>query len=170
MEIRPGRRDDLPALAALYDHYVEHTAITFDTEPFGVLGRTAWLESFAETGPHRLLAAVERGTAVGYASSHTFRPKAAYAQTVETSIYLAPTATRRGLGRALYEALLALLRAEPGVHRACAGITLPNPASIALHERCGFVPVGTFREVGFKHGRYWDVRWYEKDLASGMDA
>ena len=161
--LRAARPEDLPALARIYDHYIVHTAITFDLEPFGTEGRRGWFETFAPTGRHRLLVADAGDTAVGYACSHPFRPKGAYATSVETSVYLDPDAAGRGLGTRLYEALFAEL-ANEDVHRAYAGITLPNDASQALHARFDFAHVGTFREVGLKHERYWDVAWYEKRL------
>ena len=161
--IRPARPHDLAPLAAIYDHYVANTAITFDLEPFGVEGRRPWLAEFADHGRHRLFVADVGGEAVGYASSHAFRPRGAYATSVETSIYLAPAWTGNGLGVRLYTALFDALASED-VHRAYAGITLPNDASLALHARFGFERVGAFHEVGFKHGRYWDVVWLEKRL------
>ena len=125
--------------------------------------RRPWLAQFAETGRHRLFVADVDGEAVGFASSHGFRPKGAYATSVETSIYLAPGSTGRGIGARLYDALFDALARED-VHRAYAGITLPNAASTTLHERHGFARVAVFDEVGFKHGRYWSVAWYEKRL------
>jgi phosphinothricin acetyltransferase len=90
-----------------------------------------------------------------------FRPKAAYETSVETSIYIDPAWTGQGVGRMLYGRLFAAIETED-VHRAYAGVTLPNQASIALHEGFGFIPVGVFTHAGRKLGRYWDVRWYEK--------
>lgn len=165
--IRSARRPDLPALVRIYNHYVAHTWVTFDTEPFAVEERAPWFEGFAESGPHRLLVAEIDGEAGGYASSRPFAAKAAYASSVETTIYLDPARVGRGVGRPLYRALLDALEAEPGVHRAYAGIALPNDASVALHEKLGFAPAGTFREVGFKLGGYRDVRWYERDVSGG---
>jgi phosphinothricin acetyltransferase len=164
VRVRPASRSDLPALVALYNHYVEHTPITFDTEPWTVEARTPWFDAFSPDGPHRLLVAEQDGIAAGYASSTTFRAKRAYHRTVETTVYVHVDHTRRGIGCALYEALLDAMHAEPDVHRALAGITLPNPGSVALHERLGFRTVGTFTEVGWKFGRYWDVRWYEREV------
>ena len=161
--IRAAEPRDLEPLARLYDHYIENTAITFDIEPYGTEGRRPWFESFATTGPHRLVVADADGLAVGYASSQTFRAKAAYATSVETSIYLDPAWTGRGVGVRLYSALFEILAGED-VHRAYAGVTLPNDASIVLHERFGFERVGVFREVGRKNGEYWDVAWFEKPL------
>lgn len=104
-----------------------------------------------------------RGALLGYATSSAFRPKAAYATSVEVTVYCAPHAGGRGIGTLLYEALFAEL-AKEDVHRAYAGITQPNPASARLHARFGFRPVGVHTEVGRKFGRYWDVAWYQKDL------
>jgi phosphinothricin acetyltransferase len=163
MRIRPADASDLDALARIYDHYVLHTAATFDLAPFGAEGRRAWLDGFARNGRHRLLVADTADGVVGYACSQPLRRKGAYATSVETSIYLDPRAQGRGLGQQLYEALFGSLASED-VHRAYAAIALPNPASITLHERVGFAHVGTFSEVGHKLGRYWDVAWYEKPL------
>ena len=161
--IRRGRESDLGPLTAIYNHYVEKTAITFDLEPFTVESRRPWFAPFAERGRHQLFVAEEAGRPIGWACTHRFRDKRAYETTVETSIYLAPDATGRGLGAALYERLFAALAGED-VHRAVAGITLPNEASVALHRRFGFTDVGVYREVGRKHGRYWDVLWLERAL------
>jgi len=97
----------------------------------------------------------------GYASSSRYRIKPAYETSIETSIYLAPEATGKGIGTKLYAALFDALRGED-VHRAYAGISLPNPASIALYEKFGFKRAGLYTEQGRKFGRYWDVAWYEK--------
>ncbi|MYU51938.1 MULTISPECIES: GNAT family N-acetyltransferase [Streptomyces] len=104
------------------------------------------------------------GTALlGYATSGPLRPKAAYATSVEVSVYCAPRAVGRGIGTLLYQALFDAL-ADEAVHRAYAGITQPNEASARLHARFGFRHLGTYGEVGHKFGRYWDVAWYEKRL------
>ena len=161
--IRPATEADRPAIVDLYNHYIRETAITFDIEPWTLEARAPWFAQFAEAGPHRLMVAEEAGGLAGYAGSMPFRPKAAYARSVETTIYLAPDATGRGLGRVLYEALFAALEGEP-VHRLLAGITLPNEASEALHRALGFEPCGHYREVGWKFGRYWDVRWMDRGL------
>jgi phosphinothricin acetyltransferase len=161
--MRYARPEDLASLTEIYNHYVKATPITFDIEPFTVEARRPWIEQFAEQGPHRLLVAEVSDRILGYACSQRFRVKAAYDTSVETSIYLAPDATGRGLGRRLYAALFEALRGED-LHRAYAGITLPNAASIALHRSAGFRRIGLYREVGRKFGRYWDVEWYEKEL------
>lgn len=165
IRIRTATEASLPALVRLYNHYVTNTHITFDVSPLKAQERRGWFGGFSTTGPHRLLMAEDGGRPVGYASSSPFRPKPAYHRSVETTIYLDPGAAGRGIGLLLYGALLEALEAEPLAHRAYAGIALPNPGSIALHERLGFRLAGTFREVGFKFGQYWDVNWYEKDLS-----
>lgn len=161
--LRPARDDDLPRLTEIYNHYIINTPITFDLDPVTVDERRPWLAQFAEAGPHRLLVAEEAGDVVGYAGSHQFRTKKAYDTTVETTIYCAPGHAGRGIGPALYAALFDALRGED-VRMAIAGITVPNPASIVLHERFGFTLAGLMHDVGRKFGRYWDVAFYEKRL------
>lgn len=161
--IRVGRDADLSALTDLYNHYVRETPITFDIEPFTLEARRAWLRGFGERGRHQLLVAEREGRLLGFACSRKFREKAAYDASVETTVYLAADAAGEGLGTRLYAALFERLAGED-VRRALAGITLPNPASLALHRRFDFELVGVFHEVGYKFGRTWDVAWYEKAL------
>jgi phosphinothricin acetyltransferase len=161
--IRNAEKADLPAVTDIYNHYVTHSHATFDLEPFTVEQRRSWLAHYAADGPHRLLVGECDGIIAGYASSSPFRPKPAYRSSVETSIYLHPDQVGRGRATRLYATLIAqLARAE--VHRAYAGIALPNDASIALHRRLGFEPIGTYSEAGYKHGRYIDVQWYQREL------
>jgi phosphinothricin acetyltransferase len=161
--IRPGTDADLPALTDLYNHYVRTSVFTFDIEPYSVAAREPWFAQFALTGRHRILVATDDGVLQGYVCTQQYRVKAAYETSVETSIYLRPGATGQGLGRQLYTALFALVRGED-LHRAYAGITQPNAASVALHERMGFALVARFGEVGRKFGQYRDVYWYERAL------
>jgi phosphinothricin acetyltransferase len=100
---------------------------------------------------------------LGYATSSPFRPKPGYLTSVETSVYLRPDATGHGLGTLLYRAVFDALAGQD-LHRAYAGVALPNDASVRLHERLGFREIGTFVEVGRKFGRYWDVLWFERSL------
>lgn len=165
VQVRPGVEADLDALTALYNHYVRETAITFDTAIFSPEERRPWLLSHPEDGPHRLMVATTADSQeiLGYSTSSPFRMKPAYATSVETTVYVAPDAGGRGVGTLLYAALFEALSGED-LHRAYAGIALPNEASARLHERFGFRHVGTYREVGRKFGRYWDVAWYERPL------
>src|SRR6185503_3237859 len=137
---------DLPALTDIYNHYIVNTPITFDLHPFTVEARRDWFRQHAG-GRYRLLVAEDgRGRAVGYASSSQFRIKAAYDTTVESSVYCHADVVGRGVGTALYGALFELLKDED-INRIVAGVTLPNAASVALHERCGFRRVGVFSTV-----------------------
>lgn len=167
MLIRPALADDLAQVAAVYDREVSSGTATFDLEPRPL---AAWQERLASTEPgDHLLVAVDGdsdgpdGALAGYASSSPFRPKAGYRFTRETTIYLAPHAQGRGVGRRLYGELLARLAAD-GMHLALAAVALPNPASLALHRSCGFEEVGVMREVGHKHDRWLDVMWLQKRL------
>lgn len=162
MKIRPAIAEDVPRLLEIYNHYVERTHVTFDLEPVALETRMGWFEGFAQSGPHRLFVATEGPDLLGYASSSSFRSKPAYARSVETSIYLAHGRVGTGAGTTLYLHLLDALVAEPQVHRAYGGVAIPNDASLALHQRCGFKRIATFTEVGFKFGRYWDVTWFER--------
>jgi phosphinothricin acetyltransferase len=163
LRLRRGTEADLVPLTALYNHYIEHTPISFDLEPFEVEQRRLWFAAFGSSGRHQLFVAEATGRLLGYACSHVFRPKAAYASSVETSVYCAPEAVGKGLGRRLYGRLFEALARED-VHRAYAGVTLPNPASVGLHEALGFKRLAVYSEVGRKFGRYWDVLWPEKSL------
>jgi HAD superfamily hydrolase (TIGR01509 family) len=163
VEVRPGRRTDLPALTELYNHYVRETVATFDVEPWTVEARGPWFDHYSEAGRHRLLVAVDGESLRGYATSSMFRSRVAYQPSVETSVYLDPAAVGRGVGSMLYQRLFAELAAED-VHRAFAGIAMPNPASVRLHRRFGFTDVGTFGEVGRKNGEWWDVLWMQRPL------
>ncbi|MCF3130972.1 GNAT family N-acetyltransferase [Streptomyces olivochromogenes] len=165
VQVRPGVESDLEVLTDLYNHYVRETPITFDTANFTPEERRPWLLSHPEDGPYRLMVAVDVDSQriLGYATSSPYRPKPAYSTSVEVTVYVAPDAGRRGVGTLLYKSLFEAL-ADEDLHRAYAGIAQPNEASTRLHERLGFRHVGTYREVGRKFGRYWDVAWYEKDL------
>ncbi|MFI9722107.1 GNAT family N-acetyltransferase [Streptomyces sp. NPDC052396] len=163
IRVRPAETGDLEQLTSLYNHYVTHTPVTFDIEPVAIDQRRAWLAAHPGTGRHRVLVAEEAGTVVGYASSGPFRERRAYETSVETSVYLLPGHTGRGLGGLLYSELFEVLAAED-VHRAYAGITQPNEASMRLHQRFGFRPAGLLRQVGRKFGSFWDVAWLERPL------
>jgi len=159
--IRPAIAADLPRLTEIYNHYVIHTAVTFDIEPYTVEGRALWFSQFVTSGRYRLFVAEQPGSVLAYAGTTRFRPKVAHETTVETSIYCAPEAVGKGIGSRLYHVLCAAVEGED-IRRFVAGYTLPNPASTALHERFGFQRVGIFTENGRKFGRYWDVAWNER--------
>ena len=160
--IRPAGENDLAPITAIHNYYVENTHLSFDVRAFSADQRRPWFVEHCAGGRYRLMVAEsEQHGIIAYASSGRFRSKEAYDTTVEVSIQCAPGYRSRGVGTRLYGELFALLAAED-VRCAVAGIALPNPASVALHERMGFHAIGKFRQVGRKFDRYWDVLWMQK--------
>lgn len=166
VRVRSATLDDLPALTDIYNHYIVETPVTFDLAPLEPGDRREWFDAHRGSPRYQLLVADAGGVIAGYATTSRWRPKAAYERTVESTVYCRHGHAGRGIGRCLYTALFEAL-AGTDVHRVVAGVTLPNPASIALHERFGFTSVGVFREVGYKFGRYWDVGWFERPMGRG---
>ncbi len=157
-------------MARIFDHYVQHTAVSFHDTPPTV---EAWTTQMAAGARYPWLVATRPGEAnvaevVGFAYASEHLPRAAYRWSVNTTIYLQDGLQRQGIGRRLYGALLRSLRGLRLVN-AYGGITLPNAPSEALHRALGFRPVGIYEAVGFKHGTWRDVAWYHCRLAS-MDA
>lgn len=163
LRIRAAAAHDLPRLTEIYNHYVLHTPITFDLEPFTVEERATWFDQFAPVGRYRLLVAEENNSVVGYGGTTRFRTKAAFDTTVEATIYCAPEAVGKGIGQRLFASLLQAIEQED-IHRIVGGYTLPNPGSASLLDKFGFQPVGVFRESGRKFNRYWDVAFLERPL------
>ncbi|MGR3913540.1 MAG: GNAT family N-acetyltransferase [Gammaproteobacteria bacterium] len=161
LTIRPAARADAAEINRIYNHYVRHTTATFDTEPWSLARREAWLAEFAP--PYFLLTAEDGDGLIGFAFNRGFRPKPAYSRSTETTIYTRRRA--RGAGGALYAELFARITASE-LHRAFAVIALPNPASVAFHRRFGFRHIGTLSEAGYKFGRYIDTAWFEKVIES----
>ena len=161
MTIRPATQHDLAGMAAIYAEQVRGGISTFDLEPPPA---SYWAHRVAsdEPGDH-VLVDEEGGEVVGFAYASSYRPRPGYRLTRETSVYLAEEARGGGRGRRLYDALLPRLTAD-GMHVALALIALPNPASVALHEACGFEHLGTMREVGRKFDRWLDTAWYQRML------
>jgi L-amino acid N-acyltransferase YncA len=159
--IRTAGEADVAGIAAIYDEQVRTGISTFDLEPPPA---SYWSHRLAseEPGDHFLVADVD-GAVVGFAYAGSYRPRPGYRLTRETSVYLDPAVRGRGLGRRLYDDLLPLLAAD-GMHVALALVALPNPASVALHEACGFTHLGTMREVGHKFERWIDTAWYQRTL------
>lgn len=164
MVVRPATLDDAPACAAIYAPYVTDTAVSFEEEPPDVAEMARRMEA-----AHVWLVLEDEGEVVGYAYAGTFHARAAYRWATETSVYLRRGFERRGGGRALYAVLLPLLK-ERGFTSAITGMTLPNPGSVGLHASLGFEPVGTYRNIGFKHGAWHDVAWAQLLLADGDSA
>jgi phosphinothricin acetyltransferase len=161
--IRRCTTDDLEQLNDVYNHYIRTSPATFDLEEITIEDRRERFRHYAETGRYQVFVACEGDPVLGFASSSQFRPKRAYDPSVETSVYIGPDACGRGIGSLLYEALFTALEGED-IHRAYAGITLPNDASLALHQKFGFEERGRFTEQGRKFDKYWDVLWLEKEM------
>jgi phosphinothricin acetyltransferase len=160
--IRTVTPDDLEAVNDIYNHYVRTSHVMFDLECMTLEHRRAWLKEH-EPNRHPVLVATRDERIVGYASAGRFRARPGYDTTVETIVYVEHAASGTGVGTSLYGALFDML-AGRNLHRAVAGIALPNDASIALHLRTGFRQVAHFTEQGRKFERYWDVAWFERPL------
>lgn len=158
--LRLATTADAPSIAAIYRPYVETSRISFEERA----PDDSEMASRMQSPLHPWLVAEEAGRIVGFASSAPYHRRPAYRWTVETSIYVAQDAQSRGLGGALLSALIELLIRQ-GYVTAIAAIALPNPVSIALHERLGFAPAGTYRGVGFKLDEWADVSLWQRDLA-----
>ena len=156
--IRLVADSDVAAIAALYRPIVESTAISFETEP---PTPEDMRRRIGETLPsYPWLVYDVAGQVAGYAYATRHRVRAAYQWSVDTSIYIHPEFRRHGIGRGLYASLFAILAAQ-GYFNAYAGIALPNPASVALHESVGFQPLGVYRNVGYKLDAWHDVGWWQ---------
>jgi L-amino acid N-acyltransferase YncA len=159
VEIRVALESDAAALARIYNYYVMNTCATFEIraiEPADMAHRLA--RSSARDLPW--LVADDGGTVRGYAYAAPWKSREAYRYSVESTIYLDPDSTSRGIGRRLYAGLIDEL-GKCRVHAVIAGISLPNEQSVRLHERLGFRPIGIFREVGRKQDRWVDVGYWE---------
>lgn len=159
--IRMATAEDGEQIAAVYAPSVTSTVISFEMEPPSTAEMGRRITETLVT--HPWLVAERDGEVAGYARAGRFKERAAYQWSVETSVYVRTTAHRSGLGRALYGVLFDLLVLQ-GLYRAYAGVTLPNPASVGLHESLGFTPVGVYRAAGYKFGAWHDVGWWERGL------
>jgi L-amino acid N-acyltransferase YncA len=159
--IRVGEARDASAIAEIYRPVVLDTAISFELEPPDADEMRSRMEQTLRT--HPWLVHERNGRVAGYAYASVLRTRPAYRWSTETSVYVEPTQHGQGIGRSLYVALLAVL-ARQGFIAVFGGITLPNPASVRLHEALGFRPVGTFPHVGFKLGAWHDVGFWRRQL------
>jgi L-amino acid N-acyltransferase YncA len=161
MTVRLATPTDAPQIAAIYAPFCESTVVSFEFVAPTPQEMAARIETVTRQYPW--LALEDRGRVVGYAYATIHRERAAYAWSVDTAVYVAADARRRGVARTLYVKLFDVLVAQ-GYFKAYAGVSLPNPASVALHEALGFTPVGVYRGVGFKLGAWHDVAWYQRAL------
>jgi L-amino acid N-acyltransferase YncA len=161
VRIRFVRSDDAPALLEIYAPFVRETWISFEYEPPTVDEFRGRIETLSATKPW--LVAADGDLVLGYAYADGIRGRPAYQWAVETTVYVARASHRRGIARALYGVLFSALRVQ-GYASAWAGIALPNPRSVALHEALGFRAAGTWPDVGFKLGAWRDLGWWRLPL------
>jgi len=159
--IRLATAGDGPAIAAIYGPYCESTIISFEETPPSSEEMARRVVTIGATRPWIVLE--DRGRVIGYAYASPHHERTAYRWSVSTAVYIGSEHHRRGVGRALYTTLFALLRAL-GYRQATAGITLPNPASVGLHSAFGFAPVGVYRHIGYKMDGWRDVGWYQAEI------
>ncbi len=152
--------------AEIYAPHVEGSPVSFEEEAPDAAEMAARIERYGAS--HAWLVAEREGGVVGYAYATAFNQRPAYRWSASVSVYVGEGARGSGVGRALYEALLERLR-ESGFRMACAGITLPNEASVGLHESLGFEQTGLNREIGWKQGAWRDVGWFQLQLAPAPD-
>ena len=158
---------DGEAVAAIYRPAVESSVASFETDAPSASVMSQRMAATLERTPW--LVGISGGAVAGYAYAGRFRERAAYRWSVEISAYVDPAAHGRGIGRQLYEVLVPILRRQ-GFVNLLAGITLPNPASVRLHEAIGLELTGTYRRVGYKFGAWHDVAWYARRLAEPAGA
>ncbi len=162
MHIRAAVRADADAVTRIYNHYVRETIVTFESTELEVDEMARRIDATVNSGLPWIVAE-EGGSLVGYACASKWKNRHAYRYSVESTIYLDPAVTRRGIGRRLYGALLEQIR-DCGMHVVIGVISLPNPASAGLHEALGFRKVGEFQEVGYKLDRWIDVGYWQLTL------
>jgi L-amino acid N-acyltransferase YncA len=160
--IRLAEPTDAAEVAAIYRPYVTDAATSFEVDPPDATAMAGRIEAALTFAPW-LVCAHPDGRIFGYAYASRHRDRGAYRWSVDVAVYVHADHHRRGLGRTLYQTLFSLLRLQ-GFYAAHAGITLPNPASVALHESVGFRPVGVYRSVGWKLGSWHDVGWWQLRL------
>lgn len=159
--VRPVKHEDAADVAAIYRPVVEETPVSFETE---APSHDVMRNRIVATIPERpWLVCDLDGHVAGFAYASPHRSRDAYKWSVDSSIYVGKAFRRRGVARALYTALFGVLRVQ-GYVNVFAGITLPNPASVALHESMGFQSIGVYRQVGYKQGAWHDVAWWQRPL------
>jgi L-amino acid N-acyltransferase YncA len=159
--IRLAQESDAEAIQRIYAPFVLHTAVSFETEPPSVDEMRSRILKILARLPWLVCERNEKVIGYAYASPH--RERAAYGWSVDVTVYVHEDYRRYGVGKALYASLFQVLRLQ-GFYNAYAGVTLPNPGSVGLHEAMGFTPVGVYRTVGYKLGRWHDVGWWQLAL------
>ena len=167
--VRDAQVGDAVRVAPIYNHYITGTYATFETEPVSIDEMQERIMAITDDGYPFLACESGESGVIGYAYASRWKNRCAYSSTVETTVYLDPAFTGRGGGSLLMNRLIETI-SEAGYHAAIAGIALPNPASVALHERLGFTQVAHFRETGYKQDRWIDVGYWELLLVENRSA
>ena len=162
MNIRPTKLTDAAQIAEIYNYYIETSVATFETETIDSAEMEKRIAD-ALAGNYPFYIAEEKGEIIGYAYGHPFRARDAYRYTIEVSVYIKEGFEGKRTGTLLYEWLFGKI-SEGDFHSIVAGISLPNEASVKLHEKFGMAPVAHFKEVGFKFGRWIDTGYWQKVL------
>jgi L-amino acid N-acyltransferase YncA len=163
---RNATERDGEVCAAIYAPYVAETAVSFETEPPSAAEMAERIAGALRT--HAWVVLEDAGRVVGYAYGGPYKSRRAYRWSCEVSLYVEPGRQRTGGGRALYDALFSRL-GDRGFRTVVAGMTLPNDASAGFHSAMGFEPVGIYRHIGWKHGAWHDVAWFQRTIAAGQD-
>lgn len=161
--IRKASGEDAAAIAAIYNYYISDTVVTFETDVINAEDMVTRIASIQSSHLPWLVAEDATGKIIGYAYACKWRERFAYRFSVEITVYLSPHCTGKGLGTQLYDVLFSELRTR-SIHSVIGGITLPNQASIALHEKFGLQKVAHFKEVGFKFKQWLDVGYWQGTL------
>lgn len=159
--IRDATPNDAEAIARIYNYFIEHTIVTFEETPVSAEEMSQRIRTATEGLPWYVFE--EGGTIMGYAYAGKWHGRCAYRFSAESTVYLDHQEKGRGIGSALYKKLLTELKAR-SFHTVIGGIAIPNPASIALHEKFGFVKAAHYKEVGFKFGNWVDVGYWQLKL------
>lgn len=166
--LRQACSADAAAIAAIYNHYVLHSAVSFEELAVAAEEMAARIAGVQQQGLPWLVAELN-GRVAGYCYATPWKPRAAYRYSVEVTVYVAESAQGQGLGFALYQQLFTRLKAA-GYHAALGGIVQPNPASVALHEKCGMTRVALLPDIGFKFGQWHSVGYWQMQLQDAVPA
>jgi len=160
--IRKIQINDIQAVVAIYNYYISNTIVSFEEQPISAKEMRLRINKVTSAG-FPWLVAEEHGKIIGYAYSYLWNDRSAYKKSAEVTVYLSHLHTSKGWGTKFYDALFVALKKIP-IHIVIGGIAIPNPASIALHEKFGMVKVAHFKKIGFKFNKWIDVGYWQKEL------
>lgn len=156
--VRPITLEDAKAVVEIYNYYIANSTATFEMEPIDEKEMQRRIKSISASYPYFVFE--ENNTILAYAYASQWKPRKAYKHTVESSVYLHPDAKGKGIGTLIYDQLIKQL-SQMDIHAVIGGVSLPNDASVALHEKFGFEKIGQFKQVGYKFNQWIDVGYWE---------